>query len=151
MNAVRTTASASLIRDVLFGATLVSLLAGCGADTVNPADPNVSASPVYSVPGEEDEFGKMMSDGAQSQVDERPQEAAALAADFAAMTGEHVTAIAAQQMSNIVCMDMKNTPGPEAVKKVAAAIATETGVTVDVMRRVAARAVQYRCPELASK
>ncbi|MDN5546369.1 MAG: hypothetical protein L0H03_13970 [Rhodococcus sp. (in: high G+C Gram-positive bacteria)] len=99
----------------------------------------------------EDEFGKMMTEGAQSQIDERPQEVAILAADFAALTGEQVTLVAAQQMANIVCLDMEDAQGPGALGKVAAAMATETGVTVELMTRVAARAVQYRCPQLSTK
>lgn len=98
-----------------------------------------------------DEFGQMMNEGAQAQIEQRPEEAAQLASDFAAITGEQVTVVAAQQMSNIVCLDMENAQGPGALGKVSTAMATETGVSVDMMTRVAERAVAYRCPELATK
>ena len=70
---------------------------------------------------------EMMNEGAQAQIQQRPEEAAQLAADFASITGEQVTVVAAQQMSNIVCLDMENAQGPGALGAVSAAMATETG------------------------
>ena len=136
---------------IVFGAVAAVLLAGCGTRTADESEPGPSSPAIVADPDSDDEFGKMMTEGAQSQIDERPHEVAALAEDFAVLTGEQVTAIAAQQMSNIVCLDMENTPGPGALNKVSAAMAIETGVTVELMTQVAARAVQYRCPELALK
>lgn len=111
--------------------------------------PTAAAS--TSAPTPTDEFGQMLNEGAQAQIEQRPEEAAQLAADFAAITGEQVTVVAAQQMSNIVCLDMENAQRPGALGAVSASMATETGVSVDMMTRVAERAVAYRCPELATK
>lgn len=138
-------------RRIVFGAVAAVLLTGCGTRPADEPEPGPSSPSAVAYPDADDEFGKMMTEGAQSQIDERPHEVAALAEDFAVLTGEQVTVIAAQQMSNIVCLDMENTPGPGALNKVSAEIAIETGVTVELMSQVAARAVQYRCPELASK
>lgn len=136
---------------IVFGAVAAVLLAGCGTRTADEPEPGPSSPSAVAYPDADGEFEKMMTEGGQSQIDERPHEVAALAEDFAVLTGEQVTAITAQQMSNIVCLDMENTPGPGALNKVSAAIAIETGVTVELMSQVAARAVQYRCSELASK
>ncbi|WP_209449003.1 hypothetical protein [Rhodococcus qingshengii] len=132
----------------------VGITACANEDETQPASQDFTA-PVAgassSAPAARDEFGEMMNEGAQAQIQQRPDEAAQLAADFAAITGEQVTVVAAQQMSNIVCLDMENAHGPGALGTVSAAMATETGVSVDLMTRVAERAVAYRCPELATK
>lgn len=130
----------------------VGITACAGQDDTEPASQGSGpATAGASAPTSTDEFGRMMNEGAQAQIEQRPEEATQLAADFAAITGEQVTVVAAQQMSNIVCLDMENAQGPGALGKVSAAMATETGVSVDTMTRVAERAVVYRCPELATK
>lgn len=125
-------------------------IAGCSTEAQAP-ESTLPTTGAPSAAAATDEFGEMMREGAQAQIEQRPEDAAALAADFAAITGEQVSVVAAQQMSNIVCLDMEKEQSPGALGKVSAAMATETGVSVEMMTRVAERAVAYRCPELSTK
>ncbi|ERB54310.1 hypothetical protein N806_24620 [Rhodococcus sp. P27] len=143
------------MKKLLVVAAIAVGITACADKDETPPELQESAAPTVgassSAPAPTDEFGEMMNEGAQAQIQQRSEEAAQLAADFASITGEQVTVVAAQQMSNIVCLDMENAQGPGALGAVSAAMATETGVSAEMMTRVAERAVAYRCPELATK
>lgn len=143
------------MKKLLVVAAIAVGITACADKDETPPELQESAVPTVgassSAPAPTDEFGEMMNEGAQAQIQQRPEEAAQLAADLASITGEQVTVVAAQQMSNIVYLDMENAQGPGALEAVSAAMATETGVSAEMMTRVAERAVAYRCPELETK
>ena len=129
------------MKKLLVVAAIAVGITACADKDETPPELQESAVPTVgassSAPAPTDEFGEMMNEGAQAQIQQRPEEAAQLAADFASITGEQVTVVAAQQMSNIVCLDMENAQGPGALGAVSAAMATETGVSAEMMTRVA--------------
>lgn len=93
----------------------------------------------------------MMQEGAESQVQQRPDEVSSLTSDLAEITGETVSQTDAQQLANVTCLSLDVEEGPNAVAKVAASMASDAGVSPALMARVVDRLVEYRCPEMASK
>ncbi|WP_418344910.1 hypothetical protein [Rhodococcus pyridinivorans] len=150
------------MRSTLLVVPALLVLAACSTDngedtaptTTAPADSAATTDPDT---GEaQDDFGEMMENGARSQVQQRPDDAAQLASDMedvvgGTLAGSEFTPELAQQFANVTCLSIDVESGPGAVDTVKSTTARDFTLDEDQASELVDLAVAYRCPELASK
>ncbi|AOD24025.1 hypothetical protein IM25_22600 [Rhodococcus sp. p52] len=150
------------MRSTLLVVPALLVLAACGTDssedtTPTTAAPADSAATTEADTGEaQDDFGEMMEEGARSQVQQRPDDAAQLASNMedvvgGSLAGSEFTPELAQQFANVTCLSIDVEPGPGAVDSVKSTTASDFALDEDQASELVDLAVEYRCPELASK
>ncbi|APE09683.1 hypothetical protein BO226_11110 [Rhodococcus sp. 2G] len=140
------------------------LLAACGDSGDDTPAPTSAPNPTGAATttedagtdGAQDDFGRMMEEGAREQVQERPGDAAQLASDMedavgGTLAGSTLTPELAQQFANVTCLSVDVEEGPGAVDAVKATTAGDFGLEDSQASELVDLAVAYRCPELASK
>jgi hypothetical protein len=118
-------------------------LAACGDSEQGERTAEETVQTNVSFGGSTDAFGEMMNEGAQSQVEQRPRKPIS--------PPSPVSRSRRLRPSKCRTSCAWRWRTLQSLKKVSTALPTETGVSVEVMTRVAERPVQYRCPELTNK
>jgi len=151
------------MRSTLLVVPALLMLAACSTDNGQDTTPTTTAAPANSTATSEsdtgeaqDDFGEMMEEGARSQVQQRPDDAAQLASDMedvvgGPLAGSEFTPELAQQFANVTCLSIDVESGPGAVDAVKNTTASDFALEEGQASELVDLAVSYRCPELASK